>query len=656
MANYNFLADPMRPSRLPVEGSLAETLDWIESAAQESKAFLTSQKGYEKIQTTMDRILAPDEPLRPEKLSRTSSNEFGKIATVLAALMTDVRPFWDYRTFNPQYQIHADISNRLAESWYLTRGIDQKNAAVAKYSLAAGTGYGHLVWNRDLQDLDLIPEDPRDVLPIRPSSVSASLQEAMGVMIVKELPVTRIEAMWPHVKGKINADRDGSSPSIFDRSTRVGKALARLNVSTFDLWRMFRSDPEKQSKGRYPVADLRTTYITDTSLNDTSSPREIGQFRVNDRGRRIPANNWSYVCEPGDPLYRTGKRLIISTKDTIIYDGPSWYWVPAFPICKLTPEAWPWTFLGKSPLWDIAPLQDSQDKINRHIDDKIALMMRPPVTADKNSVSASELRKFDPAQPAQKLHHAAIGAGIKIHDVPPIDPAVMNQRDWLQDRMYHLSGVQDVTQLMRLNQMPSDNTIETLLSAMSPDIRGRSRAIEGYMSELSQMLLYGFAQFYTLPRRLAVLGPQGQTLDDWDFDPDSFLPAYMPSDFDAAGRVKPSILDNPRPRFDRAKELERQLHFYVKPGSLLESASSTEKMMAIQLARMGYLDMWTLHERLGTQNLGEVPQGSIMDRLELQAQKLQGMAVGPAGASAAGRKASGQEPPSLGPNGVSESG
>src|SRR5512133_72926 len=147
MANTSFLSDPLRPSRLPEDGNTADTLDWLEAASNESKAFLTAQRGYERIQRTMDRILSPDEPLRPEKMSRTASNETGKIATVLASLMSDVRPFWDYRTFNPQYQQQAQISNRLAETWYRSRTIDQKNSAVAKYALAAGSGYGHLIWN-----------------------------------------------------------------------------------------------------------------------------------------------------------------------------------------------------------------------------------------------------------------------------------------------------------------------------------------------------------------------------------------------------------------------------------------------------------------------------------------------------------------------------
>jgi hypothetical protein len=474
----------------------------------------------------------------------------------------------------------------------------------------------------------------------------------MGVMIVRELPVARVEAMFPYVpKGRIKPDRDGASPDAFDSGTRVGKILQKLNLSPFEIWKNFRTDAAKKAKGRYPVVDLYYCYLNDTSRNNKPNPQPVGQFDKDGE----PANSWSYLAQPGEALFPR-KRLIIACSSMVIYDGPSFYWHGQYPVAKLTLDSWPWSYLGKSPLWDLDPLQKSIDKINRFIDDRIQVMARPPVEGDRHSISRAELMKFDPSQPGQQIHHSMMGGGFKVHDVPPIDPSIINQRQYLQDRMYHLSGVQDLTQLLGLNQMPGDNTIEALLAAMSPDLRGRSRAIEAYMSEIATMLSYNFAQFYSLPRRLAILGPNGQTVEDWDFDPENFIPAYMPSDM-SHGVVKEDRLNKPRPRFDRARELMRHLTFYVKPGSLLESASSTEKMLYLQLARMGYLDIWTLAEKLGIPNMGVTPQGTIVERLQQQGQMLMGMNVGPTGGSSAGRKASGQEMPEMRSDGyISESG
>jgi len=63
------------------------------------------------------------------------------------------------------------MGQKLAASWWTRRNIDLKFSDVIKYAVAAGSGIPHLVWNTDTQDQDLIPEDPRDVLPIRPSDM-----------------------------------------------------------------------------------------------------------------------------------------------------------------------------------------------------------------------------------------------------------------------------------------------------------------------------------------------------------------------------------------------------------------------------------------------------------------------------------------------------
>src|SRR6266403_5178223 len=91
----------------------------------------------------------------------------------------------------------------------MNRLIDLKFCDVIKYSLAAGSGYAHLVYDRDLQDLNVIPEDPRDVLPIRPSDM-ISVQNAFGVVIRRERPVNYLRDKYPQYANRIHADRDNS--------------------------------------------------------------------------------------------------------------------------------------------------------------------------------------------------------------------------------------------------------------------------------------------------------------------------------------------------------------------------------------------------------------------------------------------------------------
>jgi hypothetical protein len=66
-------------------------------------------------------------------------------------------------------------------------------------------------------------------------------------------------------------------------------------------------------------------------------------------------------------------------------------------------------------------------------------------------------------------------------------------------------------------------------------------------------------------------------------------------------------LDRSRGRSERAKAFAKLFVFTVAPNSILAMAAQEKKMMNFQLARMGYLDFWTLHESLETPNVGNPP-------------------------------------------------
>ena len=174
------------------------------------------------------------------------------------------------------------------------------------------------------------------------------------------------------------------------------------------------------------------------------------------------------------------------------------------------------------------------------------------------------------------------------------------------------------------------------------------------MTEFAMMTGSNIMQFYTLPQRLAVLGKDGLTFEDFDYDPGTMVPDFIHGDdYNQLGDVTPeALLRGPRPRYDRAKEFLRQFTFHIAPGSLLASSEITRKLLYLQLARAGMMDIFTLLETLGVPNVGDPPAGAntIMQRLIAQQQ----IGLGP-NDSSVGRKATAQTPPRMTPGGVVES-
>jgi hypothetical protein len=166
------------------------------------------------------------------------------------------------------------------------------------------------------------------------------------------------------------------------------------------------------------------------------------------------------------------------------------------------------------------------------------------------------------------------------------------------------------------------------------------------MREFATMMAYNFAQFYTLPRRFTILGAEGVTQEDFDFDPKSMIPDFVdPEDLDNNGNpTQHALARGPLPRYERSKNFLRQFSFHIAPNSMLASSETERKMLYLQLSRAGLVDHWTLLDILGIPNVGTPPAGAvtITDRLLEEQNMGLGMQVNPAG-----RKASGQSTPRL---------
>lgn len=621
------------------------TIAWLTEAVTEAEAFLAAQPGYDQVGAAIDAIMSADESAAKfdakSILSTTRTNRIAKIAEDIAAMLTDTKVFWDYSVANRRFEQHAQIYGKLASFWYQRRSIDLRLADAIKYYIVGGTGYLHLFWNEQLEDIDAIAEDPRNVLPIRPLGYE-SCESCLGIIIKRKVPVNYVRDKYGI---DIKSESDGSSITWLNKM-RDSAADVISPIWTFRKTGKGGGDNELP---RIPTVTLYTCYLKDDRHNTrkdmkesfTNAPIQMGQW---EEGK--PTNNWSYEVKVGEPLY-PNRRMIVWVGQKKLYDGPSYYWHGHFPVLKLTLNPYPWTWLGKAPCWDLLRLQISLNRLLRVVDDHAAQVAQPGSIHDKNSVSRSEFSSFDTRRSGWKIYQNPLaGKGIQIIPPPPLDQAIWEHIKWIQDEMKELSGVADLSQLMSLKQVPSNDSVESIIHSMTPAIRFRSRILEAFTRELAMQLAYNFSQFYTLPMRVVELGPGGVTQDDFDFDPGSLLPDFVHDrDYTQDGAIDPqALLRGPLPRWDRAKEFLRRFVFKISPGSWLNSAQVEQKMIYLQLTRAGWMDIFTLWEILGIPNIGVLPDNvrTIPERLLYQQQ------LGLSGdVNASGRKASGQSPPRI---------
>lgn len=639
---------------IPDQAAPGSVLGWCKEAVQEGQAFNKSQRGYSKIADCIDAIMGDKADFRSTTLSSTTANHFAKTAEDLTAYLTDIRPFWEYTTRNKRYAQNAENYGKLSLHWWLCGGAAHKGADIAftdviKYGLT-GTGWAHQTYSDRWGDILLESEDPRDVLPIRPSSYD-TIQDALGVAVRRERTVNYVRGlkMFEGKENLIQATRDGAVRDSME-NTRAGKLMEWLGSPFRD--RLF-SNRAAREIHRIPTLDLNTLYVDDRTRWEGSTTRYMGEWHTSPQADckeceakgKHPLTNWSYKVEKGELLY-PNKRMIVFTDSLVGYDGPSPYWHGMFPLSKLTLIPYPWSWLGKGALWDLLPLQRALDKLLRVCDDHFEKIARPDVIADKNSISDAFLKRIDTRKAGGKFRiNALAGKGFDIKYPNPLPAEVTQAIQFYINEMSTLSGVQDMSSLMKLKQLPEADTVEAIMNSMTGATRLRSRVIESFMREFAHMLAFNFTQFYTLPMRLAILGESGMTFEDFDFDPGSILPDFVhSSDIDplTGAPTTEAALRGPRPRADRAKEFIQNFSYNISSSSLLASSEVTNQMKYLQLARAGWMDIWTLFDILDIPNGGEPPVGAktIPERLKAQNDMGLGMNVNPAG-----RKASGQAPP-----------
>jgi len=185
-------------------------------------------------------------------------------------------------------------------------------------------------------------------------------------------------------------------------------------------------------------------------------------------------------------------------------------------------------------MWDLLSPQKSLDRDLRIVDDHLEKCARPDVIADKNSVPKAQLAKMDTRRAGGKFQHNPSLKGDADSLSQPLDATVQWHIQFLIEKMNDLSGVAALQSVMQLAQMPSADTVDKIISSMSPAVRSRSRVLECFVSEVATIMAYNFAQFYTLPMRLMILGPSGATREDFDFDPGSMIPITSMRRYDIA--------------------------------------------------------------------------------------------------------------------------
>ena len=592
-------------------------LGWLSDAVIEGDSINTSDPNYDKIAQGMRYVSGDQVPggdaSTPPYMEPMVFNFASKALKAHASALTDLKPTFGWRSLNPKYQMHAQQLNLLAIAWWLNQQADLSFGDVVKLAWTAGTGDMMIEWNPGLPgggDHSVIPKDPRDTLPWRPGRYGDE-QTWQGAIFREIWSVNTLREKYPYAAAAITTTDDsllGSIKGIFFRKPQ------QFQTPADPLSNLGGGARGMAGPARSGDCVLYRAYLDDRTRNLTARPIVMGE------------KSFQYIVEPGGFMYPT-KRLLVSTQDLILYDGPNPYWHGKFPFARLHLWKLPWSFLGQAALGDLAPVQNAINLSGKHMKMGIEQWMDRQVVLDRSAVSEATSRAYDSRKPGFtfKLKTSVVDPTKVVTKLEGPNPQVLAQNfQWFEKLVQtfeSLAGTGNLEALLQMRgQLPAGDTLEKYQEMLTPELRMEGRMMESFLRRASGQICYNTFQFMDSARRIAILGDAGLLLEDFDFEPDSLVPAMdqtieqmVPG---PAGMPMPMQVPNPNydktfdrnlPRAQRAQAMAKLMVFVVAPNSVLAFNAQAEKMMRFQLARMGYYDCWSLAETLEIPNFGAPP-------------------------------------------------
>jgi hypothetical protein len=586
-------------------------LGWLRNTHQEGLDYLKCQRAFRSISRGLDAIADDRSDPSDPSLSRVRYNLAKRGIKEIVATLSNMRVIPDYRTPS-QYKDQEDILNKRYIGWWYKEKVDRIIKRWLQWAGVGGKGYLYMGYERPFLTLGrpeimVRAKGPTSVVPWQIGE-DHDIQKAYAVDIGHEVPYFWAASRFPLKTEMLAAC---SKPSSILRRESRGSSQGVIS----NMMKMFLGRDKEKEPNTFPVCHIWERYTLDTSMNETGSIIHMGdpgtswEYYVYPKGGQIPSGVFQEGVELMRPVRDEDAMLYPTRRCTwwcdqgILEDGPSHYAHGMVPIVPLQLDDWMSEFLGYPLTHDTLPLQKSVRDGLRVVDDSQNVRLRPPMAYDATKTSRNFMKSFDPRIPLQAMGFRGLVGDMKQLITPILPSSYYDVPGWLlqfieqnEGRIDRILGVMDVRALAKAKQTPAGDTMEKMAELMGPIINEYSRNMDTAMTQVGEMFKYMCLQFDSYEQRLEILGPDGTSWTDYDYDPATLVP--KPEETKSARLMT---------LFDRIREHGARFTYQVKPGSLHELTSLTRKLILFQFYKMDFpMDPWTVGEAFDL-NMGPPP-------------------------------------------------
>lgn len=570
---------------------LDQMTGWAGDATDEAVYTLKMSKEYDRVQEYISYLEGDGwwGRSRPKYLSGFYDNRLEHARYATLSTLTDLRPTIDVRSRVKEYEPQAASAQEVIHYEWYNQDLDLSLVSVTDASLLFGNGFWKIGASMPGY-MKFTPCGPDLVMPVQPGM---HIQDSTLVLYRTYKPIQYFQKIWP--ERSANLEEEAVSPSEYQGTTYARPP----RVDEFTWGQMspqmkakigLKSSFNRPSGTPYPVLELREFWVDDTSINESVKP-----VLMRDPYIPLDAHNYHYWVQPGQRLYPR-KRLIVFAGNRLMYDGPSPYWHGLYPFAMLRLNPVLWSFWGLSKYRNLVPLNKAINEIGAGTLDMCKRALNPQVVTKEGGVPKAAWDSYFPNMPGGKLRLGPAGnpsTDVRYMDPPPLPSYIFQFGQSCLSEFERLSGFMDTSKLAGKKQVPSGDSIEQMRDMQNTSARLEGRYIEAFLRDAGQIAIPNIFQFYTASRRLRIMGANGLTWEDFDYDPGSMVPEGVPPE-------------------DHIKNFAIE----VAPGSLLGANRDRNKLMAVQLFKIGAISRASLLKMLEIPNPQEIEKELIKENQE----------------------------------------
>ena len=603
---------------LPWQRLEGDVIAWADRAYTQARECAAASPLSSLIPRIIQYLSGSQWPARPTAYgnSRPVTNRMFRQYWELVSLMTDGKPEPQIKCWDTEdgYSETQKLIAALLEPWAANPSYHDAFQDVVGFGLLA-YGVGKVQWNRHLAgglgDTELLSRNPLRFYKLGPEGASTPIPDCECLIDCRTVTIEALARRYGRqMASLIKPDADASSSGL--------RPMRPSGISS-EQWGKF--NPQMQSilsqtagargmSGQtdllYPTVEERLYWLNDPAINETSKTIRVGG-QVRSKSGEVGYANWSYLVEPGQPLFPRGRAFSVAggrvMEDTC---NPYFHNLGPGPYVEFLPLRTPWQ--SPSSMSVTGNLIGPQDILNRLMAgmlETIKAGLIPTIITPTDAISRSDLDNLSTTISGGKVEYNPLRSGgqqPKFREQPQFPQAAQWYTQTLMREMDQTTGSAAIDAAAQKEQIPSHDTMEMIQNSRSSMVRLLGRRLENWMNRCGQMVVSNMLQFYSLGHRQAILGEKGTS--QWDFSP-----------------LYGSLMQKGM----APEKFVRKFQFSIRPGSALSFDKETRAQMAVVLGRQGLLSSKNVLRALNA-------AGANIDieenQKELQFEMLQKMAAG----------------------------